>query len=239
MNELMVVEGPSIKRMTSLEISELVESRHDSVKRTIERIASVGSIELPPMVEVKNHLGQSVKVYLLDKRSSLIVVAQLSPEFTARVVDRWQELEAQASAAVDPSALLNDPAVMRGLLLNYTEKVIALEATVAKQSPKVAALDRLTLADGMLNITNAAKTLEITPNQRLFVYLAANGWIYRRIGGKGWVGYQDRINSGYLTHKITTVQTSDGREKVVEQVLITPKGLARLAQVFSSASIAA
>ena len=36
------------------------------------------------------------------------------------------------------------------------------------------------------------------------------------------------------THKITTVQTSDGREKVVEQVLVTPKGLARLAKVFEA-----
>ncbi|QRG09274.1 Rha family transcriptional regulator [Xanthobacter dioxanivorans] len=36
---------------------------------------------------------RTIEVYQLDKRSCLIVVAQLSPEFTARVVDRWQELE--------------------------------------------------------------------------------------------------------------------------------------------------
>ncbi len=29
------------------------------------------------------------------KRDSIVVVAQLSPEFTARLVDRWQELEAE------------------------------------------------------------------------------------------------------------------------------------------------
>lgn len=238
MNELMIVEGDGAKRMTSLEIAELVESRHDKVKQSIGRLAAREVIEFPPMGEIST-ATKPVKVYLLDKRSSLIVVAQLCPEFTARVVDRWQELEAQAQTAVDPSTLLSDPAWLRGSLLVYTEKVIALEATVAEQAPKVAALDRLTLADGLLNITNAAKTLEISPNQRLFAYLAANGWIYRRIGGKGWVGYQDRINSGYLTHKITTVQTTDGREKVVEQVLITPKGLAKLANIFSTASAAA
>lgn len=40
---------------------------------------------------------RTTSVYQLDKRSSLIVVAQLSPEFTARIIDRWQELEDQVS----------------------------------------------------------------------------------------------------------------------------------------------
>ena len=90
--------------MSSLEIAELVGSRHDSVKLTINRLASEHSdalgnvtrkavIQLPPMVEVKNHLGQTVQVYSVCKRDSFVVVAQLCPEFTARLVDRWQELE--------------------------------------------------------------------------------------------------------------------------------------------------
>ena len=35
-------------------------------------------------------------MYQVGKRDSYIVVAQLSPEFTARLVDRWQELVNQA-----------------------------------------------------------------------------------------------------------------------------------------------
>lgn len=37
------------------------------------------------------------------------------------------------------------------------------------------------------------------------------------------------IQQGMLTHKVVTVQTGDGREKIVENVLVTPKGLAKLA----------
>ena len=37
--------------MSSAEIAELVESRHDSVKRTIERLRDRGVIDVPPMVE--------------------------------------------------------------------------------------------------------------------------------------------------------------------------------------------
>jgi hypothetical protein len=73
----------------------------------------------------------------------LVVVAQLSPEFTARVVDRWQQLEAER-APFDPSTLLNSPAIMRGLLLSYTEKVLALESEVDSMRDDVAAHERPT-----------------------------------------------------------------------------------------------
>ena len=94
MSELSLI--PETLTMTSREIAELVESRHDNVKRAIERIAERGVIDHPPLEDGEKSANQVVeKVYTLDKRSSMIVVAQLSPEFTARLYDRWQELEAQ------------------------------------------------------------------------------------------------------------------------------------------------
>ncbi len=79
--------------MSSREIADVVESRHDNVRRTIETLAARGVIQLPQAEGVKNHRGQTVSEYKVCKRDSYIVVAQLSPEFTARLVDRWQELE--------------------------------------------------------------------------------------------------------------------------------------------------
>lgn len=83
--------------MTSREISDLVDSRHDSVKRTIETLVKRGVIASPQTVE-KPTAGRTAIEYLFTgeqgKRDSIVVVAQLSPEFTARLVDRWQELEA-------------------------------------------------------------------------------------------------------------------------------------------------
>ena len=43
--------------MSSREIAELVEKRHDNVKRTSETLADRGVIQLPQIEEVKNHLG--------------------------------------------------------------------------------------------------------------------------------------------------------------------------------------
>jgi phage regulator Rha-like protein len=90
MNELMT----NRQTMSSREISELVESRHDKVKQSIERLAERGVIAQPPMGDgAKSANGVVEKVYLIGKRDSYVIVAQLSPEFTARLVDRWQELE--------------------------------------------------------------------------------------------------------------------------------------------------
>ena len=86
---------------TSLEIAELVGSRHDKVKQSIERLAARGVIQLPPMGEVADNQSLSpnnkTKVYIFKgergKRDSIAAVDQLSPEHTARQVDRWREME--------------------------------------------------------------------------------------------------------------------------------------------------
>jgi DNA-binding Lrp family transcriptional regulator len=85
--------------MSSREISDLVNVRHDSARRTIERLAEKGVIQLPPLVEIATGARAAIEYVFSGeqgKRDSYVVVAQLSPEFTARLVDRWQELEAQA-----------------------------------------------------------------------------------------------------------------------------------------------
>ena len=80
--------------MSSLEMAELCEKRHDSVKRTIETLSEKGVISHPQIVNGKKSAnGVVVQVYYVGERDSYIVVAQLCPEFTARLVDRWQELE--------------------------------------------------------------------------------------------------------------------------------------------------
>lgn len=109
--------------------------------------------------------------------------------------------------------------------------VLALESVNKEMEEDVAALDRIAKADGSLNITEAAKALQVRPKQ-LFGYLSAHGWIYRRVGSDHWVGYQSRTQVGDLEHKVTTVLRADGSEKVTEQVRVTAQGLTKLAKLF-------
>lgn len=141
----------------------------------------------------------------------------------------------ERQAAVDPLAALRDPDTLRGLLLDYSGRVQALESEKAALEPKADALDRIAAADGALSITAAAKALQMRPKD-LFTYLQANGWIYRRAGGGGYLGYQSKTTQGLLEHRVTTLLRSDGTEKVVEQVLITAKGITRLAMLLNEMS---
>lgn len=113
--------------MTSVEISELVGSRHDNVKRTIETLAESGVITFP-QTEEKPTAGRPVTYFVFSgergKRDSIIVVAQLSPQFTARLVDRWQELESKIAAT--PPANLSDGVQASLMLVESMKRTLNL-----------------------------------------------------------------------------------------------------------------
>lgn len=108
-----------------------------------------------------------------------------------------------------------------------------LQAEKEQNAPKVEAFDRLaTATEGAMNLTNAAKHLQMQPrafNQFLF----AHGWIYKRTVGSAWIAYQDKLQRGYLEHKAHPVTQPDGTEKIYPQVLVTAKGLAKLSTMLN------
>jgi len=79
------------KTMSSKQIAEVVDKRHDNVKRTIETLAKQGVISQPQIEDgIKSANGVTEQLYMVNERDSYIVVAQLCPEFTAKLVDYWQ-----------------------------------------------------------------------------------------------------------------------------------------------------
>ncbi len=133
---------------------------------------------------------------------------------------------------VDPIQLLNDPETLRTLLLTHVTENIELKKENAIIKPKAEALDRLSCADGSQCITDAAKALKVRPSD-LFKKLHSMGWIYKRPGGKNWLGYQDKIRAGVVEHKITTILKEDGHDKVTEQVLLTGKGISEISKALN------
>lgn len=132
--------------------------------------------------------------------------------------------------AHNPMAVLNDPALMRNLLLTYTEKVLTLENRVDELAPKAAVADRLNGAAGNMNIRNAAKALKM--KEGLFVkWLQENKWIFRNKKGR-LEGYATHIPR-YIEHKTTIEVISGEEDRVYLQVMITPVGLSRLANIFN------
>ncbi|WP_275270701.1 phage antirepressor KilAC domain-containing protein [Limnobacter sp. P1] len=229
MNAITMIQSGTLT-MSSREIAILVESRHDDVKRSIERLSERGVITLPPLAEVPNDGPgpRFVKEYHLRKRDSLVVVAQLCPEFTAKIIDRWQELEERAAkpTTLVPQSL---PEALR-LAADMAEQKAKAEAQLALVAPKAHALDRLaTASQGSFCIRDAAKNLQVQ-EKWLRSFLIQQRWIYRRPMGSELLAYSDKIQAGLMEHKITTGEKSDGTEWTNTQARITAKGMAKIAQ---------
>lgn len=83
----------------------------------------------------------------------------------------------------------------------------------------------LTHARGAVNLTDAAKVLELAP-KRLIAWLLGHDWIFRE--GERLCAYQGKLEAGLLKQKIIRLYRVDGSESMGIQVFITAKGLARL-----------
>ncbi len=200
--------------MSSRDIADLVESRHDDVKRSIERLAERGVIQLPPMADVKNHLNQTVSVFMVNKRDSYVVVAQLSPEFTARLVDRWQELESRQQVSV-PKSL---PEALR-LAADLAEQKQRLADELAAAAPKVEFVDRYCTASGSMSFRQVAKLLKAKePEFRSFLL---DSKIMYRLGG-GLTPYHQHTEAGRFEVKTGTAALSN---HAFSQARFTAKGV--------------
>jgi len=197
------------KTMSSREIAILVESRHDNVKRTIQRLIESNTIQPTPLEEVKNQKGQTVTEYRIGKRDSYIVVAQLSPEFTARLVDRWQELEEKEAFKV--------PTNFIEAMELATEQAKQLEAA----RPKLEVYEALADRKGDVSTTLIAKQLGMTAI-KLNKFLREKGVKWEK-ADLPKAGYQDWFN--------VVADTRNGHEYT--QCLVTPLGQIEIAKLIN------
>lgn len=218
----MMRKNSSALTMSSREIADLVESRHDSVKRTIERLQDKGLIQLTPMVEVKNHLGQVVTEYQLIKRDTYVVVAQLSPEFTARLVDRWQELENQQLPQI-PQTLSE---ALR-LAADQAEQIERQNLLIEQQRPKVEFVQRYVEAGTTKSLRETAKILRV-PERAMIDCLVDDGLLFRQSGNL--LPYQKYHAKGLFDVKTGT--TEHGHNYT--QTRVTSKGIEYIASRYAS-----
>jgi hypothetical protein len=170
LKEFMSQIVPQTPSMTSREIADLVEKRHDNVLRTIETLGAAGVITLPQFEEVSNP-GPGPKTIMqcrVGKRDSYIIVAQLSPEFTARLVDRWQELESTAAAPAPAARVAaSKPPVLVAAGMAPT-LVRALRAFgIEKNAAAIGANQIINKETGVNLLQLAGHTHLVTPSQEI------------------------------------------------------------------------
>jgi len=201
----LILADNKVLTMSSKEIAAVVESRHDSVKRTMMTLQDKGLITFTHTVEKGD--GRPAAVLHVNKRDSYVVVAQLSPEFTAVLVDRWQELESKQQPQIPT---------------NFAE-ALQLAADQAKQlelaAPKVEFHDKIVNDEKTFSFRDAAKKIQQRPN-KFIEWLRESGYICLNN-----LARQQYITQGlFATHS----GVSDS-EHHFTQCRVTGKGLAYFA----------
>lgn len=202
--------------MSSREIARLVNSRHADVKRSAGRLLAEDILSAPlahtPYQNEQN--GMWYEEYWFNKRDSLVLVARLSPQFTAAVVDRWQELESQQAVPV-PKSL---PEALR-LAADLAEQQQQLKQELAAAAPKVEFVDRYCSAKGSMSFRQVAKLLNAKePEFRMF--LIERGIMYR-LGG-ALTPHHQHIEAKRFEVKTGTTNTSN---YAFSQARFTAKGV--------------
>ncbi len=242
MNELLKIKtnninNESVNTVNARDLHEFLEVGKIFAAWIKERIEKYNFIENQdfvcfPILESKGRGGHNrIEYYLsLDMAKELAMVENNEKGRQARRY--FIECEKKAkSQAVDPSKLSRIEILQ--IAMNAEEERARLEKENKELAPKAQGFDRVALSEGSMNLTRAAKVLDVQPRV-LIDFMSQNKWIYRKAGNGRWLAYQDKIQSGYLTHKIYQRILDDGTERCDEQVLIKPKGLTRLSTILNS-----
>lgn len=219
-------------KMNHFEIANLADKRPDNVKRTIETLVQSAVISNPQIEDgIKAANGVTPKAYVFSgeqgKRDSIIVIAQLCPEFTARLVDRWQELEKQVKhTSVD----LQDPHALRRALLDYTEQVIELEA---KNTGLEQTIQTITQTTHGVKFQQACKILDVKRHV-LASWLRTHGWDRHLNNARASTYYsQERGYCETKYEEVTRVKASGELGSYTKiEFFILPKGMQILAKHF-------
>jgi len=214
--------------MSSREIADLVDSRHDSVRRTVERLAERGVIALPPLVE-KATAGRPAAEYVFSgeqgKRDSIIVVAQLSPEFTARLVDRWQELEEKASKPRELSRM-----DLIQMAFEAESARLQLTVQVEEQATKIACMENL-FHEGM-TIPQFCKGLNGVNVMQVCSFLEGRNWLFNESKSSTRWRTASYARDRYLTEHQTTITPHGSDPFTAFTPVLLKKGAARLYDLY-------
>ncbi len=189
--------------MTSREMADLTEKRHDNVRRTIEALFADGLIS-KPQIEDGNKSANGVveRVYHVGKRDSYVIVAQLSPAFTARLVDRWQELEVAAAPVFQvPSTMA---AALR-LAADQAEEIAAQREQLQLAAPAVAFVEKFVDSTGLKGFRQVCKLLNA--NEAEFRTFLEDKKIMYRLGGE-WTPHAQHLDTGRFSVKAGTSEVS-------------------------------
>lgn len=226
------VAGQAQQTVNARELHTFLENRDMFANWIKDRIEQYGFVENQDFVRYlensKKPLGgrPSIEYALsLDMAKELSMVERNAQGKQAR--QYFIDCEKRLSGSLNIPQTLPDALRLAADLAEHNQQQAA---QIAELAPKAEALARIEVAQGDITVTQAAKMLKMPPKQ-LFDWLARHGWLYRSGGSGVWLGYQDKVRSGCVTHSVHQYESkSTGEQRIATQVYLTPKGMGKIAE---------
>lgn len=213
-----VIPLNNIVTMGTRSIAVLLGKDHSNIKISAERLAKAGTLALQE--STFEHNGNQYTEYLLNKKGSILLVAQNSPEFTVKLIDRWEELENNTPQ------LPQTMAEALRLAADQAEQLEEQALKIEEDAPKVEYVDAYMESEGLRGLQEAAKSLKFRP--RAFTEsLKADKFLY--YAGNALLPMQKYIQQGLF-------QMVEGERSGhnFNQTKITAKGMMYFAKRYAT-----
>ncbi|MFT8308500.1 MAG: phage regulatory protein/antirepressor Ant [Acetobacter malorum] len=211
--------------MSSREIAELTGKRHDNVVRDIEKMLNDVKIDRLKFEGVYlDAKGEERKCYNLPKNLTLNLITGYRADLRLKIIDRWMELEAKPAIAA-PSNMVE----ALTLALEQQKQLQAAQTEIAELSPKAAALDAISEAEGDVGIRDAGRELGVG-QAKVSTFLIEHKWVCRE-GRKMRPAHYGLSQKYCRLVQRTYPDRHTGETCVGDDFKITRRGLARLAVV--------
>ncbi|WP_086636397.1 phage regulatory protein/antirepressor Ant [Acetobacter sp. DsW_059] len=234
MSDVITTSSPnSNPTMSSREIADLTGKAHKHVIRDIEVMISEIEKDGPDLDHQAKSKGYDferdnrgyVKIIHLDRSHTITLITGYDARQRKRVVDRWLELENKPAIAA-PSNMVE----ALTLALEQQKELQAKDAEIAELTPKAAALDAISEAEGDMGVRDAGRELDGIGQTKVTAYLLDHKWACRE--GRKLKPAHYGLSQGYCRLVPKSYQDRHTGETCIgHDFRITARGLARLAIV--------
>ena len=225
-----------VVKTTSLKVAEVFGKQHKDVLKAVRNLEINDNFKqrnFAPSSYINNQGKEQPMIEMTKNGFSLIVMGFTGKDALNYKIKYIEAFDKMAMMIKTGGYGLQVPANFRDALLlaaNQQDKIEAQKIQIASDAPKVIAYDLLEGSKDWYCITTAGKMLKMRRID-LTDWLNENKWIYKRVGSKNWQAYSSKTQPKYLSMKPFSFTGSDGYPRTIEQVMITAKGLAKLAEL--------
>lgn len=210
--------GAGEATMSSRDIADICEARHNDVVASIERLINEGVLRLGRNTARAHYPeggGRPTMVYDLAKRDCLVVASGYNAALRAKIIDRWIELEAAALAPALPKTF----AEALRLAADQQDVIAAQAEQLAAAAPAVEFVERYADSTGTKGFRQVAKLLQANENQ--FREFLIDERIMYRLSGE-LTPHAQHIDAGRFCVKAGTAHNSGHAYNASR---FTPKGV--------------